>query len=129
MCSEKAMTEAQQAERIPALEFEVWWGLIAGPLAWALNEGTDYALTQHACSTGHFYVLRVTSVVCILVALSGFALAFAVHRRLPRDPETEEELPRDRAYFLCIVGIAMSIAFAIIVISQVVPQWILSPCS
>ena len=123
------MHQAQQAERIPAVQFDVWWGLIAGPLAWGLNEGASYATTQHACSTGHFYVLRIIAAACVVIALSGFVLAFAIHRRLPRDPATEEELPRDRAYFMAVVGMAMSLSFALIVLAQALPQAILSPCS
>jgi hypothetical protein len=123
------MAEAQQAGRIPSSQFPVWWGLIAGPLAWGLNEGASYALTQHACSTGHFYVLRIVSVICLLLAFSGFALALGVRRRLPHDPQSEEQLPRDRAYFLAVTGIAMSLAFATIVVSQALAQTVLSPCS
>ena len=123
------MTEPQQSERVPAFELDVWWGLIAGPLAWGLNEGASYAITQHACSTGHFYLLRIIGAISVIMAMSGFLLAFAIHRRLPHNPETEEQLPRDRAYFMAFVGMAMSLAFALIVIAQALPQVVLSPCS
>ena len=123
------MNQAEEVERVPGLEFDVWWGLAAGPLSWGINEGTDYAITSHACSSGHFYVLHVTSLICLLLALSGFVLAFVVHRKLPHDPEREEQLPRDRAYFLSMVGMGMSLAFGLIVLAQTIPQWILSPCS
>jgi hypothetical protein len=35
----------------------------AGPLAWAIDLGFSYVMAQHACSTGHYYVLHVITVV------------------------------------------------------------------
>ncbi len=107
----------------------MWWGVAAGPLAWGCDLGSSYAVAPHACSTGHFYVLHVISLVFFLIALSGFALAFGTYRRLPDNAEKQGHLPRDRAFFLSLVGIVMSLGFAIIIIAGAVPRWILSPCA
>jgi len=106
------------------------WGFWIGPIAWLLDLGISYALTQHACSTGHFYVLHVLTWVFFVVALSGAAAAASTfrHPEFPHESIKEGVRPRDRAYFQAIVGIGMSLAFAVIIIAGTVPRLILSPC-
>ncbi|MBV9437665.1 MAG: hypothetical protein JOZ44_16520 [Acidobacteria bacterium] len=111
------------------MEFGVWWGLAAGPISWAISEGLNYALTQHACSTGHVYVLRVTSIVFFLLALSGFASSSAANRGVPENARVKGHAPKDRAYFLSMVGIVTSLFFALIVAAESIPHWVMSPCS
>jgi hypothetical protein len=123
------LAEARQITDTPRLEAAVWWGLAAGPFAWASDMGASYAAAPHACSTGHFYVLHVITVVCVVVALTGFALAFGTHRSLPQNADKEGHLPRDRAFFLSLLGIVISVGFAIVIVATAVPRWILSPCS
>jgi hypothetical protein len=123
------MAEAQHIVDTPRLEFGVWWGVAAGPVAWGCDLGLSYAVAPHACSTGHFYVLHIVSLVFFVVALTGFVLAFGIHRRLPEQADKQGHLPRDRAFFLSLVGIVMSLFFAVIIIAGAVPRWILSPCS
>src|SRR5438477_6919815 len=93
------------------------WAFWAGPLAWLLDLGFSYAVAQHACSTGHFYVLHVISLICFVLALTGFVLAFGTYRHLPQKADKQGHLPRDRAFFLSLVGIVMSLFFAVIIIA------------
>ena len=106
----------------------IWWGLIAGFLAWGVDLGTSYALDQHSCSTGHHYVLHVISLASLIVALSGFAAGFAEFRRFPSNTSGEGGSRFDRAHFQALLGIAFSLSFALVVIAGAVPRWILSPC-
>ena len=81
-------SEAQQVIDTPRLEFGVWWGIAAGPLAWGVDLGASYAVTQHACSTGHYYVLLQP-----LGFLIFLICAFAECNRTPFDlSEAENEL-------------------------------------
>jgi len=123
------MSETQPIVDTPRLEFAVWWGVAAGPVAWGFDLGSSYAVTSHACSTGHFYVLHIISLICFIVALTGFVLAFGTQRKMPERADKQGHAPRDRAFFLSLVGITMSLFFAVIIIAGAVPRWILSPCS
>jgi hypothetical protein len=106
----------------------LWWSLVAGFIAWGCDLGFSYALDQHACSTGHTYVMHVISIVCFLIALSGFALGWMEFRRVPPEADDEGERPLDRAHFQVLLGMGFSLAFAVVVIAGAVPRWILSPC-
>ncbi len=108
--------------------FALWMGIVLGPIAFALDEGVSYMLTQHACSTGHFYVLHLTSVICFLIALAGLFTAWTVYRLLPPRLNDEGGSVMDRSYFMALLGMALSFAFAVAIVAQGVPKMILNPC-
>ena len=109
----------------PAL---VWWTMFAGPSAWACDLGFSYVLAQHACSTGHHYVLHVITFVCAAIALSGFAAGWTVYNVLPEEAREEGVRPIDRAHFQIVFGIVFSLAFTVVIVAEAVPRWILNPC-
>ena len=100
----------------------------AGPLAWACDLGFSYVLEQHTCSTGHHYVLHVITVVCALIALTGFAAGIAAYKRIPEDASEEGVRPMDRTHFQVLFGMVFSLGFTMAVIAAAVPRWILHPC-
>ena len=106
----------------------LWFGALAGPLAWILDEGLSYAIAQHACSTGAFYELHVISAGCLALALVGFFVARWQYALVPRGADDEGGSPRDRSWFLARFGIASSLGFALVVLALAVPKFILSPC-
>ena len=106
----------------------LWWSLVAGFVAWGLDLGISYTLEQHSCSTGHHHVLHAISIVCMVMALSGFATGWAEFKRFPADTNEEGGSRFDRAHFQAILGMMFSLSFAVIIIAGSVPRWILSPC-
>jgi hypothetical protein len=105
----------------------LWWGIGAGPLAWGVDLAVSYALTQHACSTGHYYVLHVITLLALIVALSGFFVSLDTRRQLHAGDDAGGST-HDRAYFDALVGMGFSVFFFIIIIAGAVPRWILNPC-
>jgi len=105
----------------------LWWGILIGPAAWALDQGLSYAIDQHACSTGHFYVLHLASAAGFLFALTGVLVAW---RQLAfvRDGPDEGGSPRDRSWFMAWLGILMSSIFGLTIIALAVTKIVLSPC-
>ena len=106
----------------------LWFGILAGPIASALNEGLNYALDQHACSTGHFYVLHTISVCALLLTVCGGSAAWYEWRGIGGTTNDEGGTPRDRSGFMATLGIAASIFFALVIVAMSVPHFILSPC-
>ncbi len=123
-----AMAEFEQTVRRGQAPGLMWWCMLAGPFAWACDLGFSYVLAQHACSTGHHYVLHLISVICFFVALTGIAAGYAEYSKLPRELSDKGPRPLDRAYFQLLFGAVFSIAFAVVIIAGAVPRWILSPC-
>jgi hypothetical protein len=114
-----------QAGRTPP---RLWWSLVAGFAAWAVDLGLSYMLEQHSCSSGHHYVLHVISVVCFAIALTGFGTGLVEFRRFPGTTSVEGGSHFDRAHFQALLGMAFSLSFAVVVIAGSVPRWILGPC-
>jgi hypothetical protein len=106
----------------------LWWSLVAGFAAWGTDLGLSYVLEQHSCSTGHHYVLHVISLVCLMIALSGFATGFHEFKQLPGNTSEEGGSRFDRAHFEALLGMLFSLSFAVVIIAGSVPRWILSPC-
>lgn len=121
------MERTQQFEAQQASTPELWWGILIGPIAWVLDQGLSYSLDQHACSTGHFYVLHVTTACCFVLALSGLFVALRQRRKVPSGND-DGGTPRDRSWFMAWLGILLSVEFAIVIVAMAVPKIILSPC-
>ena len=109
-------------------DFELVAGVLLGPIAWMLDEGLSYSLEQHSCSTGHFYILYVISVVSLLIALGGVAIAWRQLSLVGTGSEEGGSI-RDRSWWMARLGIALGIGFAVVIIALAVPKFLLSPCS
>ena len=122
------MPKSEQQIQIGRTPLGLWWSLLAGFAAWGFDLGFSYTLEQHSCSTGHRYVLHVISVVCLVIALTGFGTGWVEFRRFPVTTSEEGGSHFDRAHFQALLGMAFSLSFAVVVIAGSVPRWILSPC-
>lgn len=121
------MTVGAHSSEEPVSIAALWWGILVGPTAWALDQGVSYAIDQHACSTGHFYLLHVASAAAFLFALTGALVAW---RQLicVRNGSEEGGSPRDRSWFMAWLGILMSLVFALTIVALAVTKIVLSPC-
>jgi hypothetical protein len=122
------MSNLENGIRIGKTPWGLGWSLAAGFVAWGFDLALSYALEQHSCSTGHHYVLHVITIVCMAIALSGFAMGLMEFKRFPRETSEEGGNRIDRAYFQSMLGMAFCLVFAIVIIAGSVPRWILSPC-
>jgi hypothetical protein len=113
-----------KSARSPIVQLVSLW---IGPLAAATDLMLSYSLVQHACSTGHHYVLHAITIVCFLIALSGAPLAWKEYQTV-RNSDDEGGTSINRTYFLSIMGLASSIGFAVVIVALAVPRFILSPC-
>jgi len=102
-------------------------GLLIGPLAFGADLLLSYALVPHACSTGHFYVLHAISIVCFVIVLGGAWMSWQQYQNA-REGSDDGGSPLDRSHFLGLLGLASSLFFAVVIIANAVPRFILSPC-
>ncbi len=121
---EQSETKVQKGETPLALS----WSLVAGFAAWGADHGVSYALQRHACSVGGLFSLHVVTVVCFAAALSGVAFGWIFYRSLPADKSEEGGKPYDRAHFQALLGMGFSLSFAVVILAEAVPRWLLQPC-
>jgi hypothetical protein len=107
----------------------IFWSLSAGFLAASLNEAFSYGLVQPTCAHGHQIVMHMITFACFAIALSGFVVGWIEFRALPEDTSEEGGTWRDRAHFQALLGMAFSLAFAVVIAALAVPQWLLDPCA
>lgn len=104
-----------------------WLGLLAGPIAWALNLQTNYILVQSATATGNVLPLYFTNLFFFAIAVSGGILSWRIAGRLKH--ESSDAPPKDlnRQRFLVHLGMLSSALFALIIVAQTIPVSMLNP--
>jgi hypothetical protein len=106
----------------------LWSGILAGPIAWALDLGIGYALVKWVCATRHEDVLHGITVAALALVLVGAVLSWMALQRTAGDGPTDGGEPRQRARFMAILGLASSALFALQILARVIPQGFIDAC-
>ena len=96
----------------------LWAGLLAGPLAWVVQLQGMFMLSAWATETRHFTPLHLVSVLCMLVAVGGIALAWRSWRTVGGWPSGGDEPPVARVRYLTVVGMMGDVLFACVIVAQ-----------
>lgn len=122
------MEATEQQFRSRRGEWTLWAGILAGPIAFATDFVVSYALVQHSCSTGRSRLLHTSTLVALLVTLGGLAAAWRSLRAVPAHARDDGGSIFDRSRFMALGGIALSIAFTLVIVAIAIPRFVLSPC-
>ncbi|MFN2593322.1 MAG: hypothetical protein ABR579_00335 [Actinomycetota bacterium] len=128
------MAQATAMARTPVGRKLLWWGVLGGGIAWAVQLTVGYGLEEIACSSGsrgkHILGMSVPSSIYILsaaaavVTLSAIAICIAAIRRGSGSDDHRDQ----RVVFMGITGLAANLLFlAIIVFGAIAPLY-LSSC-
>jgi hypothetical protein len=106
----------------------LWFGILAGPLAFLLNLQLSYMLVQPVCVTAHHIILHLVPAGALLLTASGGVSAW---RNWQRTGQVESSiaagvLPRSR--FMAGIGLLTSGLFILAIVAQWLPNFILTPC-
>ena len=123
------MEQSAQTIRKGETPLQFWWSLVAGFLAFGGDLGFSYALQQHTCGNGDFYLLHVITFIGLVIAASGFVSGLYAYRALPQNSTEKGRESHDRAHFQALLGMGFCVFFALAIIANAVPRWILSACS
>jgi hypothetical protein len=96
----------------------LWFGLLAGPLAWTLHELLSYALVRLACANNLDFLLHVVTLGSLAVAAAGVYIALRAYRT-----DTRED-----ARFLAGAGVLVSGLFMFTIVMEGIPNAVVSPC-
>jgi hypothetical protein len=106
----------------------LWAGILAGPMAWALDLSISYAIVKWTCSSQHTVVLHAITIVAMLLTAAGAWASTIALRRGPADAVDDAARPADRAKFMALLGLTSCALFALAIIASVVPRVALDAC-
>lgn len=130
----------------------LWFGFLAGPAAWTLQELADTAITSHECfprlfplaspsMTGMRGLLFAVSVFAILLCLAGATISWRdwTMTRTENHESTGKavqhahpaallETGEGRTRFMALSGVLTSVTFLIVVIANSVSIFLVTPC-
>ena len=107
----------------------LWTGILAGPIAWALDLVASYALVKWVCHTSNY-----ARAAAHYRGSAGLGRRAARRCRGPRctrtanDVPTDGGQPRQRARFMAILGLASCALFALQILAGAIPHWVLDAC-
>jgi hypothetical protein len=106
----------------------LWSGILAGPVAWAVDLTASYALVKWVCATRGYGVLHAITVLALAVVGGGAVLSWLALQQTRADVPTDGGRPRQRARFMAVLGLATSALFALQILAGAVPRWVIDAC-
>ncbi len=105
-----------------------WAGVLAGPLAFLLNLQVSYMLVPWACATGAQGTLYFVAAGALLLSGLGGLTSWRVWQRRGREWPGDEAGAVPRSRLLAVLGLLTSVLFALVIVAQGIPTFILSAC-
>jgi hypothetical protein len=106
----------------------LWTGILAGPTAWAIDHTISYAIVKWTCSTQREVVLHAITPAALAIVAVGTAAAFLAVRDSSGDGPTDGGRQRQRARFMAILGLVSCAFFALAIVADEIPRWVLDAC-
>ena len=106
-----------------------WAGILLPPAAWAIQLQTLWLTTYLGCAYTDFKWNHVASIITLLLSVLGGVIAWQYMPAGPYEPTKEEASPEVRKRFMCILGVALSVMFSVLIIAQWLPTLLAVPCN
>ena len=106
----------------------LWTGILAGPVAWALDLETSYALVKWTCAAGTERPFQLMTVAALALTAAGAAVSWTALQHTSGDTPEDGGLPRQRARFMAILGLASCALFALTIAAAAIPWGVLDAC-
>lgn len=106
----------------------LWFGVFAGPFAWATQLQLNYSLVGWACANGAGALLHVITILAILISVAGIFAAKRSGDRL-RAAAAENNRVWERRMFVAKSGLMFSAFFVVVIAAHEIPNVILRPCA
>jgi hypothetical protein len=96
----------------------LWFGLLAGPLAWTLHELLSYAMVTLACANNAGFVLHIVTLGALALAATGVYVAVRAYGTQPAE----------EVRFVSAAGALVSGVFVFAILMEAIPNAVVSPC-
>jgi hypothetical protein len=101
-----------------------WFGLLTAPAAWLVQFELNYALVRWVGLHQHYWPLYLVSFVFLIIAVGAFLLSWR-NLQVAKQGGAGDEQANMRARFMATVGMMISALFAILIIVQAIPNFLL----
>lgn len=122
------MSETEERFQEPRGLAALWYGLLAGAVAWKLQLVVNYAVVPYACWNRVEFLNHAASFATLALALSGCWVAWRTWRRMGTSDDLEMGGVVGRSRFMAVGGLALSGMFALLILGQWLPNLMLSAC-
>jgi hypothetical protein len=102
--------------------------ILLAPFAWLLDMQISYAMVKWACEHDRRELLLLMPLGSLMLVGVAAAMSWSTLKRVKANAVEDGGHTEDRSYFLAIAGIGMSALFALLILTSVVPRYVLSPC-
>src|SRR4051812_2966096 len=99
----------------PTAVSRLWFGILAGPVAWMLQLSISYPLAQLSCQaqyrSQHPLTLEVIALAALAMTALGGMTSWNALRAVPDDASSDGGRPIDRARFMAGLGLLFTLFF------------------
>lgn len=106
----------------------LWFGVLAGPLAWLIDLTARYALVQTACPQRVMLWVHAIMLGAMALAGAGIWVGWRNWQQAGAHWPSEEGGVIGRSRFLAMAGILTGSFFFLFIVAQAVPTLFLEPC-
>jgi hypothetical protein len=112
----------------PGAVLLLWFGFLGGAIAWLLHLFIGYLLVGYACHFGLTFLIHIVSVVLLGVSLLSGWVSYRSWQDLGRSTEDEGEGVIGRSRWMALSGMVAGGWFAVVIVAQWIPVFMLPPC-
>lgn len=106
----------------------LWTGILAGPIAWAMDLLVCYAIVKWTCLVRRQWLIDATTVGALAIVGIGAVLAWNAFQATAGAEPTDGGLPPQRAKFMAILGLTACALFGLTIAAAWIPRWVLDAC-
>jgi hypothetical protein len=106
----------------------LWAGILAGPVAWALDLTISYSVVKWTCGSQHTAVLHLITVASLLITAGGAAASWRALQQAPAGSSDDGSRSIDRGRFMALLGLVACALFALAMIGNAIPRLMLDAC-
>lgn len=119
-------TTVQQREDEPISRLSLWFGVLAGPLAWTARFLIGYAFVGPACLLGTNLIIHAVTGVTAIVTIVAGVISWRNWQRARHGQQARG--PGDRSLFMSIYGLLSNIFFVFLIFSEGSAAFFVDPC-
>jgi len=121
-----AATHLTAVDRCWLSPLALWTGILAGPIAWAFDLETSYALVHWTCATQQRHLLHAITLFSLIVTAGGVAISWMSWQQARTASADQDEIGRAR--FMAMLGLSAGALFTLAILASAIPRWMLDAC-